>query len=263
MFRPVWHSNKMLHARREARTAAPEVCSAMIGPGFSSISERPHYLLRPAQRFFPAFLIFSVLVCSGNGFAHAATIGTMTALAGSVALTRPGSDRTNVVKQGDEILVGDELRTGKDSGARLTLTDGSFADLSPGSALRVNQYAFDVEENRRTARVRVLAGRVRFVLYKARSNGSAFYVETNSVRVTAGVFGDFGISVLAGGTEVAVLANSVSVINISDLVIGNISVGVNQKTVVKEKKPPAAPVTLTLEERKSYMQGLRSFRKDR
>lgn len=199
---------------------------------------------------------------SGNGLAYAVPMGAVTALHGTVTLTRPGAGEGRVVQKGDEVLVADELRTGKGSGARLTFTDGSFVDLSPESALCVNQYVFDAEDNRRTARVKVLSGRARFVLYKARSSDSAFYVETNNALVVSAILADFGVAAGPSGTEIAVLAQSVRVKNAFTLVVGEISLGVNQKTVVKEKTPPSSPVTLTREERKDYITGMRRFRKD-
>jgi hypothetical protein len=252
----------MRYAQQRAPAAVPEVCSAMMEPGAKLSAERSARLLQNAQRIFPAFLIFSMFALSVNGPAHAAQIGTIADVRGTVTLTRPGSGQGRVVQQGDEVLVADELRTGKGSVARLTFLDGSFVDLSPGSALRVNQYAFDAEENRRTARVRVLGGRARFVLYKALANGSAFIVETNNSLVLPAMLADFGVAEGPSGTEVVVLARSVRVKNASGLVVGEISLGVNRKTVVKEKTPPSSPVTLTREERKSYLKAVRRFRKD-
>lgn len=260
-FQPAPRFNDALRAGH-APEAVPEVCSAMMEPGVSPIPERPARFLQNLQRTFPAFLIFSILVFSGNGLVHAAPMGAVTALHGTLTLTRPGAGQARVVQKGDEVLVADEIRTGKGSVARLTFIDGSFVDLSPGSALRVNQYAFDAEENRRTARIRVLGGRARFVLYKARSSGSAFTVETDNALVVPGTLADFGVAAGPSGTEVAVLARSVRVKNISALVVGETSLGVNRKTVVKEKTPPSSAVTLTPEERKSYLKDMRCFRKD-
>jgi hypothetical protein len=240
-----------------------EVCSAMMERELNPIAERSARPLQNAQRIFPAFLIFSILAFFGSGTAHAGPMGVVTAIYGTATLTRPGIGRDRVVQRGDEVLVADDLRTGPDSGVRLTFLDGSFVDLSPGSALRVNQYAFDADENRRTARVGVLGGRARFVLYQALGNESAFYVETKDALVLPEMIADFGVAAGPSGTEVAVLAQSVRVKNVSALVVGEISLGMNRKTEVKGKTPPSAPVTLTREERKSYLKDMPRFRKDK
>ncbi len=176
-------------------------------------------------------------------------------------IKRPGSDQV-AARRGDAVAVGDDIRTGRDSAAQVTFSDDSFVNLFPQSALRVNQYSFEAEENRRTARIRVLGGRARFVLYKIRSSRSVFCVQTDSTTVISGLLGDFGVMTAPSETEVAVLAQSVRVRNSSDLVVGEMSLGVNQKTVIREKTPPAAPGILTPAERKKYLKNVRRFRED-
>ncbi len=184
-------------------------------------------------------------------------IGKITVVKGTVLLKRPGIEKEYSPVNGDFFFVGDDIRTEKDSAVQLTFTDDAFVNLFPDSKMRVNQYSFDVERNRRTSRLKLLAGKARFVLYKPRSIDSAFYAETNIAYVTATTIADFGLTVEPRQTEVAVLDQSVSVNNIASLVVGDVWLSTNQKTVVKIKKPPSQPVTLSVEERKNYMKDIR------
>ena len=99
----------------------------------------------------------------------------------------------------------------------------------------------------------MLGGRARFVVYdKMRGGGSRFVVETQQAAIDAGI-ADFFVSVSPGETEVAVIGSSLSVRNISSLVVGNVGLGTNQKTVVREKIPPSQPSTLPAEQRRKYI----------
>ncbi len=234
----------------------------MMEQGISIIRKGSSHPNQRVRRFFSSFLIFSIFAFSGSVPASAAApIGKITALHGYVTIKRPGSDEAHAVKQGDGISVGDDLRTGSDSAVQVTFADESFVNLSSKSAMRVNQYAFDAGENRRTARVRILSGRARFVLYKVRSGDSVFFVETNNALAVPAMLADFGVSAEAEGTEIAVLDQSVIVRNASSLVIGEVVLGPNQKTTVREKKPPSAPVVFGIGERKNYTKNMRHFRK--
>jgi ferric-dicitrate binding protein FerR (iron transport regulator) len=139
----------------------------------------------------------------------------------------------------------------------MTLTDDSFMNLGPGSAVRVNQYSFDATTDRRTAVIRVIQGKTRIVIYKLRSRGSSFRVETGCALVTAGGFADLVVLAAPGRTDVAVLDQGIVVRNSLPYVIGDVRVGVNQRTIVKEKSPPTAPEVITPRERKDWLKDLK------
>lgn len=186
--------------------------------------------------------------------------GTLTRVQGTVSLKRPGNAQVCAVTQGDSVFVGDELRTEENSGAQMTFMDGCFVNLFDAASLRVNQYSFDGHAGRRTARVRVGRGKARFVLYKRQSSDSAFFIETETASVAANMLGDFGIYAGPSETEVAALDKSVRVKNLSALAVGEVSVGMNQKTVVKANSAPEQPVTLTERERSGYRKDIRNPR---
>jgi ferric-dicitrate binding protein FerR (iron transport regulator) len=141
----------------------------------------------------------------------------------------------------------------------MTLTDDSFMNLGPGSAVRVNQYSLDTTTDRRTTVIRVIQGKTRIVIYKLRSQGSSFRVETKNALVTAGGFADFVVMATPGRTEVAVLDQALHVRNSLPYIVGDVRVGVNQRVVIQEKSPPTAPVVITPQERKKWMQDLKQI----
>jgi hypothetical protein len=62
-----------------------------------------------------------------------------------------------------------------------------------------------------------------------------------------------------GQVEIAVLGSSLNVRNSLPYVIGNVNVGLNQRTMVKEKSPPTVPEIITPKERKEYLQDLKQI----
>ena len=130
-------------------------------------------------------------------------------------------------------------------------------NLGPGSAVRVNQYSFDEASGRRTTIVRVIEGKTRFVVYKLRSPGSSFRIDTGNALIVPGGFADLVVLTSPGRTDVAVLDHGLNVRNSLPYVIGNVNVGVNQLTVVKEKEPPSMPVVISPQERKEWLKDVK------
>lgn len=172
-------------------------------------------------------------------------------------MKRPGTESDLVVKQGLAFKVGDIIKTGVSSAAQMTLTDDSFMNLGPGSAVRVNQYSFDKASGRRTTIIRVIEGKTRFVVYKMRSPGSSFRVEAGNALLAPGGFANFVVLTSKGRTEVAVMDHGLNVRNSLPYVIGNVNVGANQRSVVKEKEPPTVPVGISLTARKEWLKDVK------
>jgi len=170
-----------------------------------------------------------------------------------VVLKRPGAERSVAVKAGLTFKVGDVVETGASSTAQMTLTDDSFMNLGPGSAVRVNQYSLDAITDRRSTVIRVIQGKTRIVIYKLRSQGSSFRVETGNALVTTGGFADLVVLATPSRTEVAALDQAIVVRNSLPYVIGDVRVGVNQGTIVKENFPTSPPDVMTPQERKNWL----------
>jgi len=141
----------------------------------------------------------------------------------------------------------------------MTLTDDSFMNLGPGSAVRVNQYSFDASSGRRTAVVRVMSGKARFVIYKLRSPGSSFRIEAGNALVAMDGLADLVVLAAPGSSEVAVLDQGITVRNSFPYIVGDVRVGVNQRTIVKEKAPPTSPVVITPQERKNWLKDVKQL----
>ena len=199
------------------------------------------------------FLTFPPIVPSAEP-----EIGSITAIRGPVIVKRPGAEGPINVKAGLLFKVGDIVETGGHSTAQMTLTDDSFMNLGPDTAVRVNQYSFDPVSNRRTTIIRVIGGKTRFVIFKLRSSGSTFRIEAGNALVTPGGLTDLVVLASPGRTEVAALGSSFNVRNTLPYVVGNINVGVNQRTVVSEKSPPTEPMVITPQERKEWLKDVKA-----
>ena len=180
-------------------------------------------------------------------------VGSVTALRGLAFLKRPGLEQRIVVHKGTAVRVGDIVQTGENGRGQVALTDESFFELNGGSSVRVNQYAFHEPENRRTAVVQVMEGQARFVVFRTRSGGSRFRVETGTAAIDPDQLVDFVVQVWLNGTNIMALHKGVRVRNISSLYVGEYRVGENQKTMVHRNKPPSLPEILSQPDRQALL----------
>jgi len=196
-------------------------------------------------------IVFLVLLLAAECPAGDVSIAQITKIHGKVMINRSGLSQAIAAEKGSEIQVGDEVVTSEGASAQVAFSDETFINLAPISSIRVNQYSFDSLENRRTARVRVITGTARFVAFRPRAD-SLLYVESGSAAVRASSRVDFTLSLARKDATVAALDGNVRVKNVSALVVGTVSLGVNQRTVVREKQPPSQPGVITPIERKQY-----------
>ena len=214
--------------------------------------QRPRFASFYAGRSsFP--IVFLVLLLAAECPAGNAPIAQITNVHGTVTINRPGLGRPIAAEQGSDVRVGDEVGTSEGASAQITFSDGSFMNLAQASSIRVNQYAFDETQNRRTVRSRVISGTVRFVAHRPMGPGSLLFVECGSAEITAWSLADFAVIVSPETAEVVVLRGGVGVKNTSPLIVGDVSLGVSQRTVVRGKTPPAQPDIISPAERKQYM----------
>lgn len=184
-------------------------------------------------------------------------IGSITATQGVVVLKRPGVENAVAVTEGMAFKVGDVVETGERSTAQMTLSDDSFMNLGPATSVRVSQYSYDATTERRTTIIRIIEGKIRFVIYKLRSPGSSFRVETENGLITTGGLADFIVVASRGRAEVAVLDRGLTVRNSLPYIVGDVRVGVNQRTIIQDKSAPTIPVVITTQERKQWLKDLK------
>lgn len=221
----------------------------------------PPFFLFAARSACAALVCLSIcLAVSSEAKAAAVAAGNFSIVRGGVTIDRPGPDKVTDVRPGTELLVGDVITIGEGADAQLVLPDSAFVNLAPGSALRVNQYSFDPGSERRMIFVRLMRGKVRFVVYNRMSRDSSVIVETDSAVVRASGTVDFVMNVTPEVTEALTLSGTVRVNNSSEFVIGAVSLGENRMTSVKAKAPPSDPVIMTGRRRKEYIRQVRQSR---
>jgi len=203
------------------------------------------------------FLFLSLVFMPREIQAAGETSGRMTVVRGEVALKRPGTEKIIPMRVGDTVYVGDLLQTGKDSGAQMVLTDESVVNISSMTSIRMNQYAFDAQEYRRTAVARVLEGMARFIVHKQQKKAS-FTIETSHAAVSF-AYADLVVKTSAAESTIAVLDGGVSVRNSSPLIIGQVGLGDNEMTVVRAKTPPSIPSVITSQQRRIYSKDAKQF----
>ena len=96
---------------------------------------------------FSTFLCMSSISISGDTISGAIAIGRITALHGPVTIKRPGQSEPVKSALGDDIAVGDVVRSEDGGRVQIALTDESFMNISGNASLRINQYSFAEKES--------------------------------------------------------------------------------------------------------------------
>jgi len=207
--------------------------------------------------------LFFVLLAgsfSSDCMAAAEPIGYITHIQGPVMVKKMGAENPAQGVQGDALFAGDVLQTGPKALAQLTFSDDTFINLAEDTSLRVNQYAYEENGNRRTCFVKVLQGIARVIIRKQRSPDSLFLVESACARIAMNSLVDVALTVSPAATQVIVLQGSVSVRSTAALVVEEVAVGADQMTSITEKQPPTAPVLITPDKRKNVAIKMRRLR---
>ena len=178
--------------------------------------------------------------------------GIITRVRGQVSARKSGSETIPALKVGDRITVGGIVETSHESAVQIVLTDDSVVNVLPDTTLFIKQYSYSKDTGRRTAIIKVTTGRVRFILYKLRSPESHFTVEAGYALVSVGLT-DFFVNVSLAETEIVCIGQSLTVHNINTLIVGDVWLDSNQKTILKEKTPPSQPATVSPEQRRTYL----------
>lgn len=201
----------------------------------------------------------NIQVAAAPSFAEERPVAVVNRSMGKAGLKRPGSDASAPARRGDEYFVGDVAETGPDGGMQLVFPDGAYMVLGRNTALRINQYAYDTVLNKRTARVRLLKGKIRIVLFKMMKNGSLMDVVTDHAIASPSMASDTVVDARAEETLAAVLGGDSGVRNASPYVVGSFRLTMNMKSIIRGKTPPAAPGILTEDERAAYLKEFRLY----
>ena len=108
-----------------------------------------------------AFLI--ALLCSAPVFAQQADtpIGHIQNMAGAVSVQRGESTLPGMA--GMPLLLGDQIRTGKPGAVGIVLTDDTTISLGSGSALAMDDYAFDPNKGKFALAMKMLKGTFSYI----------------------------------------------------------------------------------------------------
>lgn len=115
-----------------------------------------------------------------------ASIGKFTFTQGRVDLTRPG-EAAQPATVGDEIAIGDFIRTKSNSKAEITFVDGSITRLAPRSRLKITEYFISDEGRKGT--LDLVRGKVQSVIQKTEITGADSRFEVHTPTAVCGVRG--------------------------------------------------------------------------
>ncbi|MBI5971238.1 MAG: FecR domain-containing protein [Deltaproteobacteria bacterium] len=218
----------------------------------------------PGPRFIAgaAFFIAICLSLAAAGQSYAeANAAKLTYKEGSVSVSRNGAAFAEAMN-GQRLLEGDMVKTGKDAKATLTLNENSTINMGPESRLEIKQYIFNYDTEKRNVVVKGYSGKMRFVvskIFKASATGgrtawndSNFIVQTPTA--TAGIKGtEFVIVVSAKHTYFAVFSGAISAKNILGQYKGEVLLGANQSSVVKYNASPKPASDVTPQQKQNLM----------
>jgi hypothetical protein len=145
------------------------------------------------------------LVRSRPASAQDGLAGQVTRLAGSAVLVRDGSETALAISQ--QIMVSDSIRTGPDSRAEVTFTDGSILTVGPESDIAVSFFAPEASES--SAILDLVSGIARLTVNKATAWGRFEVRTTTAVASVRGT--DYLVEALPGKSSVFVSEGRVAV----------------------------------------------------
>ena len=166
--------------------------------------------------------------------------GEITAVHGTVKLSKDTAKSWVAVSEGDKVTVDTIIRTGRNSRAEITLEDGSVIQLLESSEFILRTFMYDLRSGRRTSQLEVILGNilgkikpkeVKESTFEVKSGSAALGIRGTDLRIGVNMKQTSRISVLNG--EILVNANRREVV-----------VPANFGTFTEKEKPPAEPVEL-------------------
>lgn len=188
-----------------------------------------------------ALILFSL----SPALLFAGEVGAFAQVEGRVDILREGTSVAAPVKVGDNVSMGDVVRTKSDGKAEILFKDGTNLKLASETRIKIDEYTFNQDNSRNKAFLNLLRGKVRAVVSKTKSmpvstGSSSFNVQTPTA--VAGVRGtDFFVFYDRGITGVIFKEGRGFVYNrvIPDRIV-NVSAG-NISFVLRANMPPSPP----------------------
>lgn len=184
-------------------------------------------------------------------------VGSVASAVGTLEVQRAKSKTWQAIFVGAPILLGDELRTGADAGARVVLRDDTVIDLGSTTRIEVARLAADAEAQRQRALVKLGQGQAR-VLLGARDGATRGRFELETPTAVAG--GRTAAFVVRydpkGHTDIIGLEGTTEVQGTLGVLEEAAQVAPQQWTRVVKGRLPAPAEKLTQERFAEYVSGL-------
>lgn len=119
-------------------------------------------------------------------------VGVLAAIQGDVEILHPGYKAFRAAKLYEEVLVKDRIRTGPASLAKILYDDDSITVLAENSSIEIEEYELTRQKGRIRSMIRLLKGKLRFIVIKYLVRDKANFQVRTPVAVT-GVRGTDGV----------------------------------------------------------------------
>lgn len=169
-----------------------------------SVSTGASWKDRLLNRFKPAvppepLLPPKVTVKPGFAVGVGKPIGEVQKTAGTVYVVHQGQDVAYKMKKNFSVFTGDTFISSKRSRLNIIMKDKSVIALAPESKLTIDKSIYDPEKDVRSSLIRVLFGRIRFIVQKVAAKPN--YVVMTKTAIIGVRGSDFAISVSAGDEQ--------------------------------------------------------------
>jgi hypothetical protein len=213
------------------------------------------------------FLLLSLILVPRPSAAQSTFAGKLKAYeseqsGGQVKVLRLGHSGLANLRPGDDLFVGDTVKTGPGIKAQIELTDATIITMAPDSNILIKGLMLDRPQGKRNVVMRALKGTFRFVVARLLRmspesaetawKDSQFTLETNTM--VAGVRGtDFIPVVKKDESEIAVLDGSMNVRSLTPSQRGSVVVGAQQISSVRTGGGPMDPAPLSPDRREALL----------
>jgi ferric-dicitrate binding protein FerR (iron transport regulator) len=197
------------------------------------------------KRRYLAVLMALWLVVAGAAISHAQErVGTVTGIEGQAEVLHSGASTWSLLREGDPVALGDQLRTRTDSKLRVTLREDSVLTLAPASQLAITE---QVVAPATVSRFQLLLGTIKAAVTERYSEPSArFEVETPTA--IAGVRGTSFLASYDPSQEETLVVGLIDVTHVRALVdtrgTAVVDLGPGLATRVRRGSRPLAPAPL-------------------
>ena len=192
-----------------------------------------------------AVLLALWLVVAGAAIAHAQErVGTVTGIEGQAEVLHGGAGTWSLLREGDPVALGDQLRTRQDSKLRVTLREDSVLTLAPASQLTITE---QVVAPAAVSRFQLLLGTIKAAVTERYSEPNARF-EVATPTAIAGVRGTSFLASYDPSQEETLVVGLLDVTRVRALVdtqgTAVVDLGPGLATRVRRGSRPLAPARL-------------------